>query len=518
MLAPTYSVQTTTLRAVRLFRIARLLRLIKIATGIRKILFSLIASLPAIFNIAVLLLLVIFIYAVIGMNLFGNLAYYGIINDVINFQTFANSMILMFRLITAVSWDAVLESLMVSPPDCDPNYYMMPDGRLIESSGGSCGNTVLAVIFMVTYVALVYLIITNMYIAVILENFALATEQEEIGVTEDDFEMFYFIWEKYDPHATQFIKYERLSDFVGELDEPLGIPKPNEIAIVAFDLNVYDGDRLHCLDILRALVKRVIGKVEDTEQFKELLTKIEQTYNDAFPSRAMSNVRTTTIYRKKEDVAAKTLQRAWRRHVNERRLRFIAKNASSKSGVDPSKLGTNLTAVKAGLEKKDLSSGRFSPNGGISRVSFADLRTPSALSQTSIKSPLNGGLHSPTLLPNGHQSPTLLQNGHANGHVQSHNKTSNGLITNKHQQNGNSANGQVINNTVLSFNELSDSQQISRPTTPKLDNCADAEVTCETPTKNELSIKRVKRVFQKPTLGTLIPAIKDDEDEEADDS
>lgn len=85
--------------------------------------------------------------------------------------------------------------------------------------------------------------------------------QEEIGITEDDFEMFYFIWEKYDPHATQFIKYDKLPDFVDDLDEPLGIPKPNEINIVSFDLNVYDGDRLHCLDILRALVKRIIGKV-----------------------------------------------------------------------------------------------------------------------------------------------------------------------------------------------------------------------------------------------------------------
>lgn len=149
----------------------------KIASGVRKILFSLIASLPAIFNIATLLFLIVFIYAVIGMNLFGNLAYYGIINDVINFQTFANSLLLMFRLTTGVSWDTVLESLMVSPPNCDPNYYTMPDGRMIEASGGSCGNAILGVIFLLTYVAFMYLIITNMYIAVILENFELATEQ-----------------------------------------------------------------------------------------------------------------------------------------------------------------------------------------------------------------------------------------------------------------------------------------------------------------------------------------------------
>jgi hypothetical protein len=153
----------------------------------------LVASLPAIFNIATLLFLIVFIYSVIGMNLFGYIAPQGVINDVINFQTFANSLLLMFRLATGVSWDAVLEALMVQPPDCDPDYYMMPDGRMIASSGGSCGNSILAIIFLVTYIAFMYLILTNMYIAVILENFEMATEQEEIGVTEDDFEMFYFL-------------------------------------------------------------------------------------------------------------------------------------------------------------------------------------------------------------------------------------------------------------------------------------------------------------------------------------
>jgi hypothetical protein len=305
--APAYSVQTTVLRAVRLFRIAKLLRMIKLATGIRKILFSLVISLPAIFNIAVLLFLIVFIFAVIGMNLFGNLPHQGVINDVINFQTFPNAFLLMFRLTTAVSWDAVLVSLMVTQPTCNLNYYTMPDGRVIESPGGSCVDPVLAIIFMVIYIALVYLIVTNMYIAVILENFEMATEQEEIGVTEDDFDMFYFVWEKYDPHATQFIKYDTLSDFVAELDEPLGIPKPNDIAIVSFNLDVYDGDRLHCLDLLRALVKRFIGKVDDTAEFRQLLARIDRSFAEAFPQRLVNTVRTTTIHRKKEDVAARDI-------------------------------------------------------------------------------------------------------------------------------------------------------------------------------------------------------------------
>ena len=386
--APLYSIQTTVLRAVRLFRIARLLRLIKLATGIRKILFSLIISLPSIFNIALLLFLIVFIYAVMGMNLFGNIAYQGIINDVINFQTFPNAVLLMFRLTTAVSWDSVLLSLMVQPPYCDPNYYQMPDGRKIAQSGGSCGDTVLATIFMVTYIALVYLIITNMYVAILLENFAMATEQEEIGVTEDDLEMFYYVWEKYDPHATQFIKYDKLSDFVADLDEPLGIPKPNEIAIVAFNLDVYDGDRLHCLDVLRALVKRVVGKVDDTVQFRELLTKMDQTYVEAFPERLINNIRTTTIHRKKEDVAAKTLQQAWRKHRAERNMKLAVQRAGILRKSRASTNGSVKGTLVGNGTSHNTSNGHAYVNGNLSSLTH-DISTASRAQNKKEKSKSN---------------------------------------------------------------------------------------------------------------------------------
>ena len=43
---------------------------------------------------------------------------------------------------------------------------------------------------------------------------------------------------RFDPHATQFITFSQMSDFIGSLDPPLGIPKPNTLAIVSFDLPI----------------------------------------------------------------------------------------------------------------------------------------------------------------------------------------------------------------------------------------------------------------------------------------
>lgn len=42
------------------------------------------------------------------------------------------------------------------------------------------------------------MIVINMYIAIILENFNQAHQEEEIGIVEDDLEMFYIRWSKWD--------------------------------------------------------------------------------------------------------------------------------------------------------------------------------------------------------------------------------------------------------------------------------------------------------------------------------
>ena len=229
----------------------------------------------------------------------------------------------MLRLSTSAGWNDILDPLLISVPDCDPNFKTLPNGTKVPDSSGDCGIPWLAVPFMVSYIIIIYLIVINMYIAVILENFNQAHQQEEVGITEDDFDMFYAVWERYDPHATQFIKYDQLQDFVADLDEPLGHPKPNEIALVAFNLPIVEGDKIHCIDILISLVKSFLGEVDETQEFKELKEQIECKFQEVFPSRVNMSVKSTTMQRKKEDVAARTLQRAWKSFKTQRMLKNI---------------------------------------------------------------------------------------------------------------------------------------------------------------------------------------------------
>lgn len=88
---------------------------------------------------------------------------------------------------------------------------------------------------------------------------------------------------RYDPHATQFIHFSQVSDFLASLDPPLGIPKPNTVALVSFNLAISSGNKIHCLDILHALVKHVLGHVEETDTFKQLQVKLLETINLSAP-------------------------------------------------------------------------------------------------------------------------------------------------------------------------------------------------------------------------------------------
>ena len=57
-----------------------------------------------------------------------------------------------------------------------------------------------------------------------------------------------------------------MSDFIASLDSPLGIPKPNILALVSFDLPIAKGDKIHCLDVLHSLTKYTLGFVDDGDE------------------------------------------------------------------------------------------------------------------------------------------------------------------------------------------------------------------------------------------------------------
>uniref|UniRef100_A0A7N8XS83 Sodium channel protein n=1 Tax=Mastacembelus armatus TaxID=205130 RepID=A0A7N8XS83_9TELE len=312
-----YFVSPTLFRVIRLARIGRILRLIKGAKGIRTLLFALMMSLPALFNIGLLLFLIMFIFSIFGMSNFAYVKKEAGIDDIFNFETFGGSIICLFQITTSAGWDGLLLPMLNrEPPDCDPNF---------ENPGtdvkGNCGSPGIGMVFFCSYIIISFLVVVNMYIAIILENFNVAQEESSDALCEEDFEMFNETWQKFDLDGTMFIEYSQLSDFCDALQEPLRVAKPNRLRLIEMDLPLVIGDRIHCLDVLLAVTQMVLG---DTVEMLAMRESIETKFTLNNPSTASFAPITTTVRHKEEDRAAVIIQRAYRNYLLKRCLHQAA--------------------------------------------------------------------------------------------------------------------------------------------------------------------------------------------------
>uniref|UniRef100_A0A673TYF3 Sodium channel protein n=1 Tax=Suricata suricatta TaxID=37032 RepID=A0A673TYF3_SURSU len=362
-----YFFSPTLFRVIRLARIGRILRLIRGAKGIRTLLFALMMSLPALFNIGLLLFLVMFIYSIFGMANFAYVKWEAGIDDMFNFQTFANSMLCLFQITTSAGWDGLLSPILnTGPPYCDPS---LPNSN---GSRGNCGSPAVGILFFTTYIIISFLIVVNMYIAIILENFSVATEESTEPLSEDDFDMFYETWEKFDPEATQFIEYAALADFADALAEPLRIAKPNHISLINMDLPMVSGDRIHCMDILFAFTKRVLGESGEMDALK---IQMEEKFMAANPSKISYEPITTTLRRKHEEVSATVIQRAFRRHLLQRSVKHASflfrqqagaglsgEDAPEQEGLVACRMSGNFSGRPGPLSSSSISSTSFPPS------------------------------------------------------------------------------------------------------------------------------------------------------------
>ena len=311
------------LRVVRVFRIGRLLRFFHKAEGIKRLVFSLAISLTALFNIGAILFLIMFIYALIGMSFFANVKKTGALNDVVNFETFLNSMLLVFRLMTAAGWNDVLDPLMIEPPDCNPSFKGL--------SNGNCGNYWVAVIYFYSFIIIINLVLINMYVAVILENYNSVIEQEKMGITGDDIDLFYHHWMLYDSKSTQYIYYSDLSEFLHTLGGNLGIRKPNKAACALLNIPLCEGDKIYCLHLLQALVRRVVTGYEDFDsgEVNMVLKRMEERFSAAFPAMTRYRQTNSTLKKNRELAAARVITRAVMRYRKRKREQDLGRESDT---------------------------------------------------------------------------------------------------------------------------------------------------------------------------------------------
>lgn len=203
---------------------------------------------------------------------------------------------------TSAGWDGVLDGI-INEEECEePNNDI--------GYPGNCGSATIGITYLLAYLVISFLIVINMYIAVILENYSQATEDVQEGLTDDDYDMYYEIWQQFDPDGTRYIRYDQLSDFLDVLEPPLQIHKPNKYKIISMDIPICRGDMMFCVDILDALTKDFFArKGSPIDEPGDLADGVQPREGELGYEPVSS-----TLWRQREEYCARLIQIAWRKH------------------------------------------------------------------------------------------------------------------------------------------------------------------------------------------------------------
>ncbi|XP_074936590.1 voltage-dependent L-type calcium channel subunit alpha-1F, partial [Phalacrocorax aristotelis] len=209
----------------RLFRVMRLVKLLSKGEGIRTLLWTFVKSFQALPYVALLIAMIFFIYAVIGMQTFGKVALQDgtQINRNNNFQTFPQAVLLLFRCATGEAWQ---EIMLASLPGkrCDPESDAEPGEEF------TCGSN-FAIVYFISFFMLCAFLIINLFVAVIMDNFDYLTRDWSI-LGPHHLDEFKRVWSEYDPAARGRIKHLDVVTLLRRIQPPLGFGKlcPHRVA------------------------------------------------------------------------------------------------------------------------------------------------------------------------------------------------------------------------------------------------------------------------------------------------
>uniref|UniRef100_A0A8C6RB76 Voltage-dependent L-type calcium channel subunit alpha n=1 Tax=Nannospalax galili TaxID=1026970 RepID=A0A8C6RB76_NANGA len=211
----------------RLFRVMRLVKLLSRGEGIRTLLWTFIKSFQALPYVALLIVMLFFIYAVIGMQVFGKISLNDTteINQNNNFQTFPQAVLLLFRCATGEAWQDIMLA-------CMPGKKCAPESEPGNSTEGEmpCGSS-FAVFYFISFYMLCAFLIISLFVAVIMDNFDYLTRDWSI-LGPHHLDEFKRIWAEYDPEAKGRIKHLDVVTLLRRIQPPLGFGKlcPHRVA------------------------------------------------------------------------------------------------------------------------------------------------------------------------------------------------------------------------------------------------------------------------------------------------
>uniref|UniRef100_A0A3B3BJS1 Calcium channel, voltage-dependent, R type, alpha 1E subunit b n=1 Tax=Oryzias melastigma TaxID=30732 RepID=A0A3B3BJS1_ORYME len=255
------SVNTINMSFLKLFRTARLIKLLRQGYTIRILLWTFVQSFKALPYVCLLIAMLFFIYAIIGMQVFGNIKLNdeSHINQHNNFKTFFSALMLLFRSATGESWQEIMLSCL-SGQECEPDPSIAPLTMSPDHEGG-CG-TDFAYCYFVSFIFFSSFLMLNLFVAVIMDNFEYLTRDSSI-LGPHHLDEFVRIWGEYDRLACGRIHYTAMYEMLTHMSPPLGLGKkcPAKIAykrLVLMNMPVDEDMSVHFTSTLMSLIRTAL--------------------------------------------------------------------------------------------------------------------------------------------------------------------------------------------------------------------------------------------------------------------
>ena len=212
-------------QAVRILRLFKFGRALSQDRTISNVFETVIVSIGQVFNIVVVLSVLVMMYSVLAVQLFGLVKYQSRVGVQVNFATFPSALRSIFQLMFGDEWHLIQDDCIIQEPSCTPNIYddpNSPNPQLLYAS--DCGGFASGVLFFPSFLILANYVVLNLFVGMIMNNFAYINCKDSNGVLEpDDFVKVSQVWvSKFDPKATGTIKLQDVYTFMIHIGEPLG--------------------------------------------------------------------------------------------------------------------------------------------------------------------------------------------------------------------------------------------------------------------------------------------------------
>uniref|UniRef100_A0AAQ4R6U2 Voltage-dependent T-type calcium channel subunit alpha n=1 Tax=Gasterosteus aculeatus aculeatus TaxID=481459 RepID=A0AAQ4R6U2_GASAC len=172
-------INPTIIRIMRVLRIARVLKLLKMAVGMRALLDTVMQALPQVGNLGLLFMLLFFIFAALGVELFGDLICDELhpcegLGRYATFKNFGMAFLLLFRVSTGDNWNGIMKDTL---RNCGQN--------------STCYNTVVSPLYFVSFVLTAQFVLVNVVIAVLMKHLEESNKEakEEAELAEAELEL-----------------------------------------------------------------------------------------------------------------------------------------------------------------------------------------------------------------------------------------------------------------------------------------------------------------------------------------